>query len=376
MSAVVAFAACTGYDREAVCEAVEKLIGFAPPPDVRDKTVLLKPNILSPKRPETAVCTHPSVVYAAVKAFLRRGAAAVLVGESPAVAGSRTAAKVSGIYDAVSEAGGTWVDFEGAVDVPCPEGKFVRNFTFAEAFTRADMIVTLPKLKTHQLMAYTGAMKNLFGLMVGLNKAQIHFRFPERKDFSAFLTDLTIAAKPVYGIMDSVTAMEGPGGPGNGKPVQINVLAASCNVLALDWACASLVGYNPENIQNLADAMERRIWLSSAEEIEFAGDPFEELKPRRFDIVRKMRGTALLKPYMPKFFHKFASIIFVLWPVFSRRKCIRCGRCIEICPAKALYFSPGTGQRKKVKLRKERCLHCFCCHEVCPEDAIRLRRKL
>jgi uncharacterized protein (DUF362 family)/Pyruvate/2-oxoacid:ferredoxin oxidoreductase delta subunit len=349
---------------------------LAPPPDVGGKKVLLKPNILSPKKPEAAVCTHPAVVYAAVKAFFKRGVAEVLVGESPAVAGSRTAAKVSGIYDAVLEAGGTWVDFDGSVEVSCSDGKLVKSFTFAEAFSHADMIVTLPKLKTHQLMAYTGAMKNLFGLMVGLNKAQTHFRFPERKDFSAFMTDLNIAAKPVYGIMDSITAMEGPGGPGNGKPVQVNVLAASANVLALDWACASLVGYDPATVENLKDAMDRGIWLSSADEIEYAGDAFETLKPKRFDIVKKMRGTALLKPYMPKFFHKFASIIFVLWPVFSRQKCIRCGRCIEICPAKSLCFSADEGKKKKVLLKKEKCLHCFCCHEVCPEDAIRLKRQL
>lgn len=132
----------------------------------------------------------------------------------------------------------------------------------AEAVKFADIIITLPKLKTHVLTAYTGAMKNMFGLMVGNNKAKTHYRFPDKNDFSAYLTDLNIAVKPRYGLMDGILAISGNNGPTNGIPTQVGILAASRNVLALDWMCASLIGYDPRQIINLDDALNRRIWLS------------------------------------------------------------------------------------------------------------------
>lgn len=396
MTKKAALLSCKSYDVDVVYEALARLAELVPPPDVAGKTVLIKPNILIAKKPEAAVCTHPAVVGAAVRLFKDRGASRVLAGESPATTSSVSAAKSTGIYEAVVKAGGEWVDFTRGTQVDCPGGKIVRQFTFAQAFAEADILVSVAKLKTHQLMAYTGAMKNLFGLMVGLDKAQSHFRFPEREDFSAFLTDLVIAAKPSYAIMDGIVAMEGSGGPGNGDPVSVNVLAASDNILALDWACSSLVGYNPHNVGNLEDALQRKLWLESADDIELVGDSFESLRPRSFKIVRHTRGTALLKPYMPKIAHRAATWFFARYPAFTS-SCVRCGKCIEICPAKALELKRkvyirsgrclGCGQCKtdcpsavkteecRVVLDATKCLHCYCCHEICPHNAIRLRRK-
>ena len=264
---------CNDYEENRVYETIKRLMELIPPPDVTGKVLLLKPNILQPKSAEYAICTHPSVVKAVARIFFERGAKRILVGESPATANSLSAAKASGIYDAVLEVGAEWVSFDKAVPVTCSETKLVNSFNFAEAYTQADMVVTLAKLKTHQLLAYTGAMKNLFGLMVGLQKAETHFRFPNPSDFSAFLTDINVAVKPIYGIMDAVVAMEGHG-PANGHPVHVGVLGASDNVLALDWAFSSLVGYNPETIPNLKEALTRGIWGSTPEEFKTVGDDF------------------------------------------------------------------------------------------------------
>ena len=167
----VAIEQCTIYNFDEVYSKINKLLEAAPPPDVKGKTVLLKPNILSPKKPEAAICTHPIVVAATVKAFIKRGAAKVLVGESPATANSTQAAKNTGMYSQIQEQGGEWADFSGGVTVPCPNGKLVKSFEFAEPFSKADVVISISKLKSHQLMSYTGAMKNLFGLIVGLKKA-------------------------------------------------------------------------------------------------------------------------------------------------------------------------------------------------------------
>ena len=112
MTSTVALQKCDEYDFDKVLTCIKKMLELVPPPDVCGKTVLLKPNILYPKAPELAVCTHPVVVGAAVRAFVELGAARVIAGESPAIAGSATAAKATGMYEQVIKNGGEWADFK------------------------------------------------------------------------------------------------------------------------------------------------------------------------------------------------------------------------------------------------------------------------
>ena len=134
MTSTVALQLCDEYDFEKVLTCIKAMFDLVPPPDVRGKTVLLKPNILYPKAPELAVCTHPVVVGAAVRAFVELGAARVIAGESPAIAGSATAAKATGMYELVINNGGEWAHFKEHVNVPCPNGKVIKNIDFAKQF--------------------------------------------------------------------------------------------------------------------------------------------------------------------------------------------------------------------------------------------------
>lgn len=383
MSTTVALAKCSDYDFDKVYAAVEEMMSLVPPPDVQGKTVLIKPNILSPKKPEYAICTHPAVVAAAVKAFVKRGAK-VIVGESPATANSTAAAKATGMYNLIKENGGEWVDFSEATQITCEECKICKTFDFAKPFTQADVVVTVAKLKTHQFMSYTGTLKNLFGLIIGLNKAKTHYRFQNKQDFSAFITDLNIAANPQYAIMDAIVGMEGKGGPGNGDPVQLGFLAASDNTLAVDWACASIVGYDPAQVPILKEAMSRKKWLSSPDEITYAGCSPDQVKPASFKIVKEAAASVTLQKMLPSALNNLAALVFVKTPHFNKKKCIRCGKCAEICPAHILRFSTknaevapeGTPNAEKFITMEDRkkCLHCFCCHEICPVEAISLHK--
>lgn len=368
MTNFVALQKCEEYDFEQVYTCLKQMTSLVPPPDVKNKVVLLKPNILYPKSPEHAVCTHPVVVGAAVKIFCELGAN-VIVGESPAVANSSIAAKSTGMFTQVEKNGGKWVDFNNPVQIECPNGKLVKSFLFADAFTKADVVVSLAKLKTHQLMAYTGAMKNLFGLMVGLDKAQIHYRFPEKQNFAEFLTDLNICAKPSYAIIDAIVGMDGPGGPGSGNPVKIGFLAASDNILTLDWKCSQLVGYNPHEILNLEDSLKRNIWLKNENDIQVLGATEDECRVEHFRIVKN--PVDKITTIIPRFINIFIEKIFVKTPKVVSKKCQKCRKCEQICPTKIIKMN-GKNQTAKVNSTKS-CLHCFCCHEICSFGAIKLK---
>lgn len=370
MTTTVALQRCEEYDFEKVLESIHVMFNLVPPPDVRGKTVLLKPNILYPKSPDLAVCTHPIVVGAAVRAFKELGAARVIAGESPAIANSTMAAKATGMYDQVINNGGEWADFKEHVLVACPNGKIVKSFNFAKQFLEADIVVSIAKLKTHQLMAYTGAMKNLFGLMIGLEKAEQHYRFSKKTDFAAFLTDLNISAKPQYAIMDAIVGMEGPGGPGGGDPIKLGFLASSDNILALDWKCSELVGYNPHTIVNLEDALKRGLWLKSEKEIAVTGASETECRCTNFKIVKEPSET--LQKMMPRWLNLIATPILTKTPRISAKKCKKCRRCEQICPAHLIKMNGPEGSAQLND--KQKCLHCFCCHEICPAKAIKLKR--
>lgn len=370
MTKNVALKKCDEYDFGQVYAAIKNLLELVPPPPVKGKVVLLKPNILYAKSPDLAVCTHPVVVGAAVKAFVEMGAAKVLVGESPATANPTSAAKATGMYKLIIDNGGIWREFKETTTVHCPEAISTKNFEVTNVIEEADIIVSLSKLKSHQLMTYTGAMKNLFGLMIGLHKAQQHYRFDTAETFGQFITDINVAVKPSYAIMDAIVGMDGPGGPGSGDPIKLGFLAASDNILALDWECSSLVGYNPYKVPNLADAMRRGIWLNNEDEINVLGDSEESCRSKKFRIVRKSAGD--LAHMLPGWLQFLAKKVFTKTPHFSPAKCKKCHRCEQICPAHLISMSGKNGTAHLDKPNE--CLHCFCCHEICPAGAIKLKR--
>lgn len=375
MENTVSIVKCEEYDFNQVYSAVKELLELAPPPDVSGKIVLLKPNILYPKKPELAVCTHPVVVGAAVKCFVELGAKKVLVGESPAIAGSVSAAKATGMYDLVLENGGEWADFSGKVVIENPEAKICKSFEVAEQVPEADIIISISKLKSHQFMSYTGAMKNLFGVMIKLDKSGMHYVYPKKEDFAAFIVDLNQALRPQYAIMDAIVGMEGPGGPGSGDPIKLGFLAASQNILAVDAVCSSAVGYDPMEITYIKDGLERGLWLKSLDDIKIEGELFENIKHPEFKAVHDKQSSETLGQMIAPWIDKLANWYFVKNPHFINDKCIRCGQCIKICPPKILKFVDDNSKMKKhVEINRKNCIHCFCCHEICPAEAIKLKR--
>lgn len=372
MNKKVSIQRCPEYKVDIIFQALSLAIEQAGDfPSVEGKTVLIKPNLLYPVSPEKAVTTHPVIVDAVIGFVKSKKAGRIIVGDSPGVASMDTAGRKSGIKEIVQKHGAEWIDFDNPTLLEYRSGIMQKQFFPAHIVCECDIIISVPKLKTHEMMYFTGAMKNLFGTIPGLNKSRFHFNYPEKDDFATMIVDLNGALKPDYAIMDAVTAMEGPG-PGSGYPKHVGLILASSNILALDMTAASLIGYNPLNIPILRIGLERGLWLGSPDEIEICGEDPERVRPENFLKVKVLKDTGFIKRILPDSLYKVIKDLYVPRPFFSKKKCIACGKCIEICPADALKLH--NKNKKFIVVDYDKCIRCYCCHEVCPVEAIRIGR--
>lgn len=376
MKATVSVLRCNSYDPSSLDRILAQGAEAAAMPDVRGARILVKPNILTGVDSSRAVTTHPAFVAAVVRLLKKKGASSILAGDSPAWQSGTQVGKKCGIKDAVEAEGGIWADFSAGREAPCPQGKLVSTFTIAEPFFDADLLFDLPKLKTHMLTKYTGAIKNLFGLVPGFAKSAWHMRFPGKNEFGTMLVDLAALAAPDFTFMDAVIGMEGAG-PNNGNPKKLDLVLASRDPLALDMTAARIIGYDPASIAHLSDAATRGIWISGEKDIVILGEQIEAVRPESFNLVRQAREGTPFSKVLPPSMHRFIRDLTVKRPAFDLDRCRLCGACIAICPAKALALKPregteGTRDRKMVGIDYERCIRCYCCHEVCPHDAIGL----
>jgi len=269
MNKKVAIECCPSYDPNTVYAALKQAVEASGDLDVAGKTVLLKPNIVSDMPPEKAACTHPKFLVAAIRLVREMGAHRILVGDSPGFQKSSFTAKLSGLGEAARLGNAEWVDFTQAkTEIACPDGKVVKTFTVTKVVDEVDCIISLPKLKTHELMYFTGAMKNLFGVIPSVAKSRYHVRFQARMAFASMIVDLNLALKPAYALMDAITGMEGLG-PTAGTPRHIGLVLSSSNVLAIDLAASDIIAYPADKIPVNSDGLARGVWLSYRDNIEY-----------------------------------------------------------------------------------------------------------
>jgi len=214
---------------------------------------------------------------------------------------------------------------------------------------------------------YTGAVKNLFGTVPGLLKAEYHLRMSDVRDFSNMLVDVAEYVKPQLSIMDAVIAMEGPG-PSSGDLKQVGLLAASTNPHALDLACCHLIGLSPNRVFTLQKAIERNLIPENFQQLDIQGIDIADFKPIPFKIPEASRNHHIPIP-LPEILDKFFYKILRPRPVFIHEKCVGCGLCAQNCPAKCIEM---IDQRPHVDLSK--CIRCFCCQELCPYHAVEIKR--
>ena len=245
--------ACPDYELENLIPCLEAVIDAFGGLDKlfsKGKKVVIKPNLVMKKPPESAAITHPAVIEALVS-ILKRKTDDITIAECPGGPYTKermtSIFKTAGYIDMAQRTGITLCTDLNPIRVSCPDGKVTKNFTVLKEFCEADVFINISKLKSHGLTVMTGTAKNLYGLIPGLEKAQIHARFPGKEEFADFICDLNTAFKPDLSILDAVMCMEGDG-PTGGDPRFAGMIIGSDNTYVADMAGAKLIGFDIKDI--------------------------------------------------------------------------------------------------------------------------------
>jgi uncharacterized protein (DUF362 family)/Pyruvate/2-oxoacid:ferredoxin oxidoreductase delta subunit len=374
MNPRVALVRCRSYEPEAVEAAVRRtvdLLGGIGQFVRSGQRVLVKPNLLRPSLPQQAVVTHPAVVRAVIR-LVQEAGARVLVADNPATPllsqrAWQHAYQEMGLAAIAAETGAELSTRIVAQQRPHPEGLLVKQVDVSGFLAEADVVINLPKLKTHGMMRFTGAVKNLFGVVPGVTKAGYHAKLQTVDRFADMLLDLADFVHPVLSIMDAIVGMDG-NGPGAGDPFAIGAILASPDLVAVDVAALALVGQDPASVPTVEAAVRRGRSSGRAQDLDLVGDPLDEL---RVDGFRMPRGGVRSVPGgVPAFVGRLGTRVMVARP-FVTMRCIGCKQCIQGCPVQTIDLDQG-----RAHIRLDNCIRCYCCHEICPVKAIELHQPL
>jgi uncharacterized protein (DUF362 family)/Pyruvate/2-oxoacid:ferredoxin oxidoreductase delta subunit len=321
--------------------------------------VLLKPNLLSAKAPERAITTHPEVA-AVVARMVRRLNADVIIGDSPGGAkrGVKRVWENTGMLAMAAREGIELVNFEssGVTKMKVKD----RYYYLAKPAVEADLIINLPKLKTHVLTLMTGAVKNMFGLIPGFRKGEYHKEAPRPADFAQIIVDILSLRPPELTIMDAVLTMEGDG-PSSGTPRWSNLIMASSDPVAVDAIAAEIIGLKPNQVPTTRIASESGLGIGWTEAIEIVGEKLENVKINDYKLTSN-RKMELIPPFLARLVGHYVWVR----PAIIEENCTKCELCVNSCPTGALRNLP----KEIPRFEYDYCINCWCCHELCPSSAI------
>ena len=369
----VYFAPCADYGEETVRAAFDRLL----PEGALDfvtagMTVGIKVNLVSAMKPESAGVTHPALVRELCRRLVERGAE-VIVGDSPG--GPYNAALMANVYrvagmGAVEEVGAKLNRDFSQEDIEFADAVEARRFVGTSWLCRVDAIINFAKLKTHGMMAYSGATKNLFGTIPGTLKLEYHFSHPEAARFADMLVDLNEYWKCRLNIVDAVVGMEG-NGPTAGDARHVGVLLASPSPYALDVVAADLMGLDPMAVPTVVAANRRALGPGGIADIEVDPAVYEFRVPdyKLIETGSVVEFSTMLPGFLGRFVGKLAPRLLTSRPNPKKSECIGCEKCKNVCPAKAI-----TMKNKIPVIDRKACIRCFCCQEFCPVGAMKVKR--
>lgn len=366
---IVSIVRCKRYHLDSIRSSLNQLLepwdgigSFIKP----KQKVLLKPNLLAAAKPAEAVTTHP-VIMRVMTELVQDAGGQVFIGDSPGRDNAKHAYLETGMQAVAEETGAQLIKFDQFRQKDY-DGIRKRKLELAAALDQVDLVINMAKLKTHPLTGLTGAVKNVYGCIVGAKKGKMHFEYPLPADFAGLLIDVFLAVKPAFSIIDAVIAMEG-NGPRRGKPRNAGLIMASPNAFALDCVAAAVAGFKPEQVTTLQAAKKQSLPGTDISEIEIRGLTIEESFIDDFDPGIAASGKlGRLVTHFPLAWVRGLKDRSRPYPRINEELCNSCGICVEGCPAQIICLGNDIPD-----IELDSCIRCYCCREFCPQGAVDLK---
>ena len=371
VTTTIGFDRCARYDPEELSRAVRSVLeplGGISSFVRRGDRVLIKPNIVAPGGPDTGVCTHPLFVRAVCDIVAGESPSRIRVGDLPGynyLGATRRCLAESGLSGALAGGPAETVLFERAFSrVAGGRFRIFSHIDMTREIEEADVVISLPKPKTHRLTLYTGAIKNMFGCVSYGTRQRIH----KLGDYTAFcggLVDIYDHIRPSLTIADMVRVRQG-NGPCGGRPLDVGVVFASADGVSVDAIGQFLLGFGPEEVLTTGLSRERGVGEGDLDRIDVVGPA--DWRGSRTAAARPARFYAWSNFRAPKPLFKSAAAFARVGPVFASGQCDLCRLCLEKCPGQALSI-----KNRSVRRDAKACRLCFGCVAACPRGAVSCR---
>jgi uncharacterized protein (DUF362 family) len=289
---IVCLEQCTSYESVKLKEFFQRSFATIHDFSPRSAKIFIKPNLISSKGPDLA-CTHGSFLLA-LGEFLVDNGAQVAIGDSPAFGNASSVLRKLGVNKALSQRGIHIVNFNKVVQHKLDCGV---NVGIAAEPLDCDFFVNAPKIKAHSQMYVTLAVKNIFGIVLGMRKAMLHMQHGGSDNmFSRILVDLIQYLPPNFSVIDGVRAMHGTG-PIHGISLDLGCVGFSSDPIALDTSLLHALQLDPLKSPLWCETKRRgcngadlsNIYFPMLQSEFFHGSNFQvpqELSPVRFNPFR------------------------------------------------------------------------------------------